>query len=215
MNEDVKLCECIATEDDWLDISYSQRNYIQEEQDALSFVRINSRQNRQTNALSGAKKWIVRSFVCVLVLGTLIAMNFVENGFAGEVFALAKSGYNQNIVQVIAEQQRIDDTINLPINVTVDSVDNGTVSVTGGKVLLNFKKGTVSDATETTVTVAVDDKLQIVYSGLTKVLVSVGDSLSEQAVLGKYSDIACVNLLYDGEVVKDITTVNYSLVWKV
>ena len=81
--------------------------------------------------------------------------------------------------------------------------------------MLNFKKGTVSDATETTVTVAVDDKLQIVYSGLTKVLVSVGDSLSEQAVLGKYSDIACVNLLYDGEVVKDITTVNYSLVWKV
>ena len=64
-------------------------------------------------------------------------------------------------------------------------------------------------------TVSVDDNLQIVYSGLTKILVNVGDEIAEQAVLGKYVNTATVNLLYDGEVVKDITTVNYSLVWKI
>ena len=39
MNDDLKLCECIAVEDDWLDISYTQRHYIEDEQDALMLVR--------------------------------------------------------------------------------------------------------------------------------------------------------------------------------
>ncbi len=81
--------------------------------------------------------------------------------------------------------------------------------------LLNFKKGEVKDVTDTSVTVQVDDKLQIVYSGLSRVMVTVGDKLADQSVIGKYAISATVNLIYDGEVVKDITTVNYTLVWKV
>ena len=214
MNEDIRLCECIATEDDWLEVSYSQRHYIQEEQDAMSFVR---KKNTGEGAFSrfNAKKWILRGVVFALVVGLMLAMRFVEEGFVGEVFAFAKSSYTQNIVEVISTYSQEGDSISLPINVTVDNVNEGTVTVSGGKILLNFKKGTVSDVTENAVTVAVDENLQIVYSGLTKVLVSVGDVLDEQAVLGKYSQSAEVNLLYGGEVVKDITTVNYSLVWKV
>jgi len=214
MNDDVKLCECVAVEDDWLDISYTQRHYIEEEQDALSLVRTSVFKKRK-KALNNAKKWIVRSFVAIFVIGTLVAMRFVQNGFMGEVFAVAKAGYSQNVIQVISNSQQRQSIINLPINVTVDKVDNGSVIVSGGKVLLNFKKGKVLDTTKDTVTISVDDNLQIVYSGLTKILVNVGDELAEQAVLGKYVNTATVNLLYDGEVVKDITTVNYSLVWKI
>lgn len=214
MNEDVKLCECVATEDDWLDISYTQRNYIQEEQDALTFVRTTSA-DRRRQAFGKAKKWIARGLVSVMVLGTLLAMRFVEDGFIGEVFAMAKSSYGQNIVEAIADSQRRESVIELPINVVVEEVNEGTVKVTGGKVLLNFKKGVVSDVTEDTVTVNVDDNLKIIYSGLVKVLVKSGDEVGEQAVLGKYVGTANVNLLYAGEVVKDITNVNYSLVWKI
>ena len=214
MNDDVKLCECIAVEDDWLDISYTQRHYIEEEQDALSLVRTSVFKKRK-KTLNNAKKWIVRCFVAIFVIGTLLAMRFVENGFIGEIFATAKQGYSQNVIQVISNSQQRQSIINLPINVTVDKVDNGTVIVSGGKVLLNFKKGKVLETNNDTVTVSVDDNLQIVYSGLTKILVNVGDEIAEQAVLGKYVNTATVNLLYDGEVVKDITTVNYSLVWKI
>ena len=64
-------------------------------------------------------------------------------------------------------------------------------------------------------TIGVDDKLQIVYGGLTKILVNVGDEVATQSVLGKYSAAATVNLIYGGEVVKDVTTVDYTLVWKI
>ena len=142
MNDDVKLCECIAVEDDWLDISYTQRHYIEEEQDALSLVRTSVFKKRK-KTLNNAKKWIVRCFVAIFVIGTLLAMRFVENGFIGEIFATAKQGYSQNVIQVISNSQQRQSIINLPINVTVDKVDNGTVIVSGGKVLLNVKKGKV------------------------------------------------------------------------
>ena len=214
MNEDVKLCECVATEDDWLDISYAQRNYIQEEQDALTFVRTITAKKRREKFAKG-KKVVFNLVLGIFVLGILLAMRFVENGFVGEVFAMAKSTYAQDIVGVISGNQKYESIINLPINVTIDNVENGTVRITGGKVLLNFKKGIVEDVADNTVTVRVDENLQIVYGGLTKILVNVGDEVGDQAVLGKYVSSANVNLLYCGEVVKDITTANYSLIWKI
>ena len=138
MNDEVKLCECIAVEDDWLDISYTQRHYIEDEQDALMLVRTSVFKKRK-KALNNAKKWIARCFVAIFVIATLVAMRFVDDGFMGEVFATAKQSYSQNVIQVISQSQQKQSTINLPINVTVDKVDNGTVIVSGGKVLLNFK----------------------------------------------------------------------------
>ena len=214
MNEDVKLCECIATEDEWLDISYTQMNYIQDEQDSLTFIRTTAKKRRKEQ-FNKVKKIALRAFICLFVLGTLLAMRFVEDGFIGEVLVMAKSAYSQNIVDVIADGKNRESIIDLPINVMVDGVENGTVRVIGGKVLLNFKKGIVEDVTEDTVTVSVDENLKIIYSGLSKVLVNVGDEVLNQAVLGKYVTSVNVNLLYAGEVVKDIATVNYSLVWKI
>lgn len=210
MNSDVTICECAAIEDDWLDISYTQRHYIQDEDKALSVVR-----KRKTGDKKSATKWIARGLVFLLVAATLVAMSVVTEGFAGEVFAFAKTTYTQNIIDVFDTVNQNKKTIILPINVTVDNVENGTITVSGGKILLNFKAGKVVSKTDDTVTVGVDDKLQIVYGGLNTILVNVGDEIDTQAVLGKYASAATVNLIYDGEVVKDVTTVNYTLVWKI
>lgn len=210
MNSEITICECTATEDDWLDISYSQRHYIREEDNALDLIR--KRNGRHKKA---PRKWLFRSFALVFVLAALAAMRFVKKGFVGEVFAIAKTTYTQSISDVVAAAKQEKNTIILPINVTIDNVDNGTVTITGGKVLLNFKAGKVTAKTDDTVTIGVDDKLQIVYGGLTKILVDVGDEVAIQSVLGKYSTAATVNLVYDGEVVKDVTTVDYTLVWKI
>lgn len=210
MNSEITICECTATEDDWLDISYSQRHYIREEDNALDLIR--EKNGRRKKA---PKKWLIRGFALVLVLAALVAMRFVSEGFAGEVFAIAKATYTQSISEVVTAAKQKKNTIILPINVTIDNVDNGTVTITGGKVLLNFKAGKVTAKTDDTVTIGVDDKLQIVYGGLTKILVDVGDEVAIQSVLGKYSTAATVNLVYDGEVVKDVTTVDYTLVWKI
>lgn len=210
MNSEITICECTATEDDWLDISYSQRHYIREEDNALDLIRKRTGGNKKA-----PKKWLVRGFALVLVLAALVAMRFVNEGFVGEVFAIAKATYTQGISDVVAAAKREKNKIILPINVTIDKVDNGTVTITGGKVLLNFKAGKVTAKTDDTVTIGVDDKLQIVYGGLTKILVDVGDQVATQSVLGKYSSAATVNLIYGGEVVKDVTTVDYTLVWKI
>ncbi len=206
MNSDVKVCECVATEDDWLEISYSQRHYIEEEKKAMPKIK-------RGVSFNGLGIWLTRAIVLVLVVGVLVAMRFVDSGFVGDIFDTVKQAYASDITQAFGIKS--GDTINLPINVTVEGVEDGTVTISGGKVLLNFKKGEVKDVTDTSVTVQVDDKLQIVYSGLSRVMVVVGDKLADQSVIGKYANSATVNLIYDGEVVKDITTVNYTLVWKV
>ena len=54
MNSEITICECTATEDDWLDISYSQRHYIREEDNALDLIR--KRNGRHKKAPKKAKR---------------------------------------------------------------------------------------------------------------------------------------------------------------
>ncbi len=210
MEEEIKVCSCCPDEDDWLDVSYSQRHYIQEENSAFDSVRPAKRRKERKPFY----KIAAYVMACVLVVGIIFAMKYANKGFAGEVFSVAKAAGNSGILQVFKKSDK-GEVINLPINVTVDKVENGTVTISGGKVLLSFCNGEVSDVTDDTVTVKTSDDLQIVYGGLTKILVKKGDKIATQTVIGKYVTTAAVNLLYKGEVVKDITTVNYTLVWKV
>ena len=198
MEEEIKVCSCCPDEDDWLDVSYSQRHYIQEENSAFDSVRPAKRRKERKPFY----KIAAYVMACVLVVGIIFAMKYANKGFAGEVFSVAKAAGNSGILQVFKKSDK-GEVINLPINVTVDKVENGTVTISGGKVLLSFCNGEVSD------------DLQIVDGGLTKILVKKGDKIATQTVIGKYVTTAAVNLLYKGEVVKDITTVNYTLVWKV
>ncbi len=150
---------------------------------------------------------------CLVIVGVLIGMRYADAGFVGDVFGYAKDTFTSTIV---APQTEADNpnTVVMPSNAEV-AITDGDITLSGGSLAVNLKAGTVTDVTETGVTVSVGDKFDIVYSNLSEVLVNVGDSVAQYHVLGKYDDSAIVNLIVDGQKLTGVSADGFTLKWQV
>lgn len=187
-----------AEECDWLDVSYSER-----------YVKPKKKKVKAKKAKI-SKAWKV-AIVVVLCLAVLAATLFADGDFKKEVFAAVKTA----TASLLGKSVETENKINVPCNLTLVDVNDGVMTFTGGRAALSLTAGTVSETTENSVTVSMDENTSMVYSDLTSVMVSVGDKLSENSLLGKYEGQFVVTILRDGEVVKQVVGSETQLVWNV
>lgn len=219
--ESVARYDCEATEEDWLEISYTKRHYIDDEDDFAApaavlphRIRNKKKSGRRSAGKGEVRKWVYRAAALAVMAGLLIAMRFVDSGFVGDVFKTAKETYTTSLISAFTAKTD-SDTINIPINYNVESVADGNVVLGGGMLSLSLTDGKVEDVTENSVTVRVSDDLCVVYGNLSAVLVANEQNLAYMDVIGKYEGSTTVNLLYKGEKITDITAVDYTLTWQV
>lgn len=195
---------CDAEESDWLDVSYSERNYVEQDPEPRK-----ARRNFNIKITKPVKIAAI-ALLCVALLAALL---FVDGKFAKDVFQTAKAAYSTSVFTL--PQQKTDvNVIEIPSNLDLVEVADGVASFTGGRAALSFTDGKVTAVGEGTVTVAVDDELCIVYSQLTDIYVAVGDEVSVNSLLAKYSDTFCATLTV-GDAVADVVGSETQLTWNV
>lgn len=198
---------CDAEENDWLDVSYSERNYVAEPE----------RKKRKFNIpklnikLSKSVKIVIVAVLCVALLAALL---FIDGNFAADVFqtakaAVASSIFNKNEQDVAAQ------TVAIPANVNLVDVVDGVATFDGGRATLSFTAGTVKDVTDKSVTIQIDETTCITYDNLTSVYVSVGDKVTVNSLIGKYDGTFTATLSVAGETVKDVIGSESQLTWNV
>lgn len=220
-DESVARYDCEAVEEDWLEISYTKRHYIDDGDDysaaAGSLPQRRSRKGKRSRRISvngEVKKWIYRAAALVVMAALLIAMRFVDSGFVGDVFKTARETYTTSLISAFTAKTD-SNTITIPINYSVESVSEGNIVLGGGMLSLSLTDGKVEDVTENSATVRVNDNLCVIYGNLSTVLVARDQQLAYMDVIGKYEDSTTINLLYKGEKITDITAVDYTLTWQV
>ena len=198
---------CDAEENDWLDVSYSERNYVTEpvhKKSRLKLPKINIK-------LSKSVKIVIVAALCVALLAALL---FIDSNFATDVFQTAKAAVSTSIFDK-GEQEVVAQTVAIPANVNLVDVVDGVATFDGGKVTLSFTAGTVTDVTESSVVVAIDDTTCITYNNLSSVYVSVGDTVTVNSLIGKYDGTFTATLSVAGETVKDVVGSESQLTWNV
>ena len=203
---------CDAEENDWLDVSYSERKYVQEEQPKSNKRKFNF--NFKFKKINfKLRKPLQIALVAVLVVALLAAMLFIDGNFASDVFQTAKAAFAGSVFDLNSAQD-VTATIAIPANANLVDVADGVAIFDGGRATVSFTDGKVVDVTETTVTVAVDDSTTITYGNLTEVLVSVGDTVSVNSLLGRYDGTFTASVAVSGQV-KDVVGSETQLAWMV
>lgn len=197
MDESVAKVVCDAEESDWLDVSYTERKYIQP--------------SKKFQFKFG--KWAKIAVVAVVCVALFATVLFVDGDFRTEVFQTAKNAY-ASVFSLFSDDAKLNNTINIPCNLNVVDVKDGVVTFDGGKVATCLAKGTVVEVGQNSVTVALDDKTSIVYGNLSLVLVSANDVVEQGALLGKYDGQLTACILVDGQIVLDVVGSPTQLVWK-
>ena len=205
---------CDAEEADWLDVSYSERKYVEEpapEQKKARF-RFNFK-NAKKVKMSRPLKIVAVAVLCVAVLA---AMLFIDGNFGKDVFQTAKAAYS-SVLSIFDknEPQDVSATIAIPSNHNLVDISDGVATFEGGRATLSFTAGTVINATETSVTVAINDDTAITYDNLTTVFVTIGDTVSAGSLLGKYEGTFTATISQSGETVKDVVGSETQLTWNV
>lgn len=193
-----------AEESDWLDVSYSQRKYVDTEQAAPVA--------RSKNGWGRPIKIALVAAVCVALLA---AMLLIDGNFGKEVFLTAKAAYSSALNLFEDKQQSVSASITLPANVNLVNVQDGIATFDGGRAALSFTDGTVVAATDTSVTVDMDGQTRVTYGNLTTVYAAVGDKLSANELIGKYDGTFTATLSVDGETVVDVVGSEQQLTWTV
>lgn len=193
--EGIQTAVCDAQESDWLDVSYSKRKYVKPQRAAKAL------------RLKGKMWYVVAAVVCVAVMASLL---FLDGDFKKEVFDAVKSAS-----ATVFGGQREQNYFDVPANVTLENVQDGVMTFSGGRAALCFSAGEVSDVSETSVTVKMQDGIAVVYQNLTDVLVNLGDEVQINSLLGKYKDSFSACILQDGEVVTDVVGSQGRLDWTV
>lgn len=210
--ENVNKYECEGVESDWLEISYTQRNYLQEEEDALnnSLPPITAKPKKKTSKLL---KYAVGVLVALIIVGGML---FVDAKTGGNVFQTAKEVFTSTVLGKISQADGDKIKVELPITAQIDSIAaDGTIVIKGGKVANCLLAGKVIGVTASTVTVEVDADVKMIYSNLTNVVVVVGQQLTKFDVVGKYQDTTTVNVLYNDQLVTQIVGSDSSFEWNV
>lgn len=197
MQTNVNNIVCDAEETDWLDLTYTERKYVQTKPKPRKRIK---------------KVVVALIIVAVIVAGFGTAM-LIDNDFSTEVFTAVKKAYT-SVLAIFDGATPTNNTITLPVNITlVDSVD-GVSTFSGGKATLSFTSGTVTLVDEGSVTVAIDQDTTITYSNLTTVFVAVGDSVAPNALIGKYDGTFSTVIVESGEVVTQVVASETQLSWQ-
>ena len=209
MNYDgVNSIVCDAEENDWLDVSYSERKYVEQHSAAkqrkfkfgLPKIKIN-------------KKFAVIAGVAVLCVALMACLLFIDGNFSKDVFNAVKTAYSSAIFGV--EPTPVAAKIAIPANVNLVDVKEGVATFNGGRATLSFTAGKITEVGEDFVKVAIDDATTITYNQLTEIYVKAGDSISANALIGKYKDSFTTVLTVGGEAVTDVVASEKQLTWNV
>ena len=200
---------CDAEESDWLDVSYSERKYVNEPKRKKINIKF-----PKFNFKFKLTKPIKIVIVAVLCVAMLAAMLFIDGEFASDVFQTAKAAVSSSVFHK-SEQEVIKQTIAIPANANLVDVIDGVATFNGGRTILSFTEGTVADISETSVVIAIDETTSIVYDNLTDVYVAIGDTVSVNTLLGKYDGSFTATLTVSGETVKDVIGSETQLTWNV
>ncbi len=194
---------CDAEESDWLDISYTERKYVDKPKTQRHF---------HLPKIKIKKVWTYAAIalVCVALLATLL---FVDGNFTGEVFNAVKTASTS--VFTLPQNDVAENKINIPCNLTLQEVNDGVMTFGGGRAALSLTAGKVTEVGEDSVTIAVDEDTQIVYSNLKSTYVAVGDEIAENTLLGKYEDSFSASIYEKGEIVKQVVGSESQLKWSV
>ena len=205
---------CDAEEADWLDVSYSERKYVEEPAPEQKKARFKFNfKNVKNIKISRPLKIVAIAVLCVAIL---TAMLFIDGNFGKDVFQTAKAAYS-SVLSIFDknEPQDVSASIAIPSNHNLVDVNNGVATFEGGRATRSFTAGKVIDATETSVTVAIDDNTAITYDGLTSVMVAIGDTVEAGSLLGKYEGTFTATITQSGEMVTDVVGSETQLTWNV
>ena len=208
--EGVNSVVCDAEENDWLDVSYSERKYVAEQQPQPTKKR-KFPNFKLKFKLSKPMQIVAVVALCVALLAGLL---FIDGNFAKDVFQTAKAALSSSVF----DSAHVDDvsaTIAIPANINLVDIVDGVATFEGGRAALSFTNGTVTDVTETSVTVAIDETTSIVYEGLTDIYVNVGDVVSTNALIAKYDGSFTATVKVDGNLVTDVVGSETQLTWNV
>lgn len=197
---------CDAEENDWLDVSYSERKYVSEpaKQRRIKFNFKKIRINKKIGAIALAVVLCVAALACLL---------FIDGNFSKDVFNTVKAAYSSTIFG--GETAPVSAQIAIPANVNLVDVQDGVATFNGGRATLSFTSGKVTEVGEDFVKVVIDDDTTITYNGLTEVYVAVDDVIAANELLGKYQDSFTTVLSVAGEAVKDVVASETQLTWNV
>ena len=202
---------CDAEEADWLDVSYSERKYVAEQAPAKKKARFKFKNANGVKKIAKPLKIVAIAVVCVALLATMLLL---DGNFGKDVFQTAMGAY-ASVLSIFdkSEPQDVSATIAIPSNYTLVDVNDGVATFEGGRATLSFTEGKVIGATESSVTIAIDDDTSITYDCLTTVFVNVGDSVSVGSLLGKYDGTFTATITQSGELVKDVIGSETQLAW--
>ncbi len=192
---------CDAEESDWLDISYSERNYVAPKKS--SKPRVNIRLNKPLRITA----------IVLLCVALLSALLFIDGQFAKDVFQTAKAAWSATVFDK-AQQQPTTVSVALPSNIELVDLTDGVATFEGGRAALSFTAGTVAEVGDGSVRVAIDDATAIVYGGLTDIYVAAGDTVSVNSLLAKYDGTFTASIAVNGNVV-DVIGSDTQLTWNV
>lgn len=197
----IKSVVCDAEESDWLDVSYTERKYLNKK---------DKKQKRQRKITFG-KTWKI-AIVAVLCLAVLASLLFLDGDFKNEVFDAVKTATASIFHKTESDAEN---KINIPCNVNLVEVNEGVMTFNGGRAALSLTAGKVTNVTEDSVTVALNDDTSIVYSGLTTIYVKASDEIADSALLGKYDGQFTASILQQGQVVKQVVGSETQLTWNI
>ena len=202
---------CDAEEADWLDVSYSERKYVEEPAPQKKKSKINFHFPKVKNIKIGKPLKIVA--IAVLCVAILAAMLFIDGNFGKDVFQTAKAAYSSVLSIFENEPKDVSASITIPSNHNLVDINDGVATFNGGKATLSFTAGTVIDATDTSITVAIDDTTAITYDNLINVMVAVGDTVEVGSLLGKYDGTFTATISQSGQTVTDVVGSETQLTW--
>lgn len=207
MNYDgVNSIVCDAEENDWLDVSYSERKYVDQpaakngKRFRLPKIKIN-------------KRFAVIAGVAVLCVALMACLLFIDGNFSRDVFNAVKTAYSSAVFG--GEPTPVTAKIAIPANVNLVDVKEGVATFSGGRATLSFTGGKIAEVGEDYVKVAIDDTTAITYNQLTEIYVKAGDEIAANALIGKYKDSFTTVLTVGGEAVTDVVASEQQLTWNV
>ena len=206
--EGMETVVCDAEENDWLDVSYSERKYVQKKQ----MPRKDARKKVQVKFSRKALKILLVVALCVAAFA---AMMFIDGNFTKDVFGAIKTAYS-SVIFGGTEPQPVEAKIALPCNVNLVEVSaDGVATFNGGRAVMSFTAGKVVNASEDSVTIAMNDDTCIVYEGLSEVYVALNDTVNANTLLGKYDGSFTATISVSGQTVKEVVGSETQLTWNV
>lgn len=203
--EDVNAYSCQAVEDDWLDISYTERKYVNKE----PYLKT----GKKSKIATFFKQNIKYVVTVVLLIAAVCAMMFTTN--EESIFKTARLAYTTTFLSFYENFGKDEHEVVLPPSAEIDNVAaDGKVTITGGRFVFCLQKGKVVEVTEDSVTIEIDENTKMVYSSMTEILVEQDSEIALYQCIGEYEETMSVQVIYNGQAVTDVVGSENSFKWE-